>query len=69
MEAPGGPLGLASDAIGDDVDDAIGCLIRAVAQPHVKESFDLALLGHAERPSLTVDRASASRAARMARWA
>ena len=46
-----------------------GASIRAVAEPVVEESFDVALLGHAGRPSLTVVRASASRAARMARWA
>jgi hypothetical protein len=69
MEAPGWPLGLAFDAIGDDVDDAIGCLVRAVAEPVVEKALDVAVLSHADRPSLTVVRASASRAARMARCA
>ena len=68
-DAPHRSLGLAIDAVGDDVDDAIGCLTRAFAEPLVEKSFDVALLGHADRPSLTVVRASASRAARMARCA
>jgi len=60
---------LAFDAVGDDVDDAIGSLIRAVFEPVVEKTLDVAVLGHAERPSVTVVRASASRAARMARCA
>ena len=69
MEAPCRSLGLTLDAVGDDVDDAIGCLTRAVTEPLVEKPFDVALLGHADRPSVTADRASASRAARMARCA
>ena len=69
VEAPRGSLGLTLDPVGDDVDDPVGALGRAVAEPVVEKSLDVALLGHAERPSVTVVRASASRAARMARWA
>ena len=51
MEAPRGSLGLALDPVGDHVDDAIGGLVRAVGEPVVEKPFDVALLGHAERPS------------------
>ena len=68
-EAPRGPLGLAGDPVRDRVDDAVGGLRGTVAEPGVEEPFDIAFVRHAERPFFVTTRASASRAARMARWA
>ena len=69
VRAPRGSLGLTLDPIGDDVDDPVGTLRRAIGEPEVEKAFDVAWLVHAGLPSLTTARASASRAARMARWA
>jgi hypothetical protein len=66
---PRGLLRLTRDPVGDLVEDAVGDLRRPFGEPVVEDPFDVAFTGHAERPPTTVSRASASRAARMARWA
>jgi hypothetical protein len=68
-DAPRGLLRLTGDPVGGLVEDAIGDLRRPLGEPVVENPLDVAFTGHAERPPTTVNRASASRAARMARWA
>ena len=62
-------LRLTRDPVGDLVEDAVSDLRWPLGEPVVENPFDVAITGHAERPPTTVSRASASRAARMARWA
>jgi hypothetical protein len=69
VETPRGPLGLMSDPVSKDVDDPVRDFIGSFAKPLAQEPFEVAIWSHAGRPFLTEVRASASRAARMARWA
>ena len=46
-----------------------GDLGGAIGEPGIEEALDVAIVRHADRPPTTTARASASRAARMARWA
>ena len=43
--------------------------VGAVDEPEVEQAIDVTFVRHAERPPMATVRASASRAARMARWA
>ena len=69
MGAHGAPSGHLGDPVEDIVDDAVGDLAGAVDQPHVEHPLDVAVLRHACVPPTATDRSSASRAARMARYA
>lgn len=56
-----------SDPVSYYVDDPVRDFIRSFAKPLAQEPFEVAIVSHAGRPFLTEVRASASRAARMAR--
>jgi len=58
-----------SDPVSKGVDDPVRDFGWSFAKPVAQEPFEVAILSHAGRPFLTEVRASASRAARMARWA
>ena len=68
-QTPCGSLVLEGDALGDDVDHAVGHRRRAIVEPVVEDELDVGAFAHDGAPPTATARASASRAARMARWA
>ena len=62
-------LTLDADPVGDDIHDAIGHHRGAVFHPDSEDAVDVGALVHANDPPTATERASASSAARMARWA
>src|SRR6478609_6561871 len=67
--APRGPLPTTVDPVGDTVEDPVRYLAWTLGEPGVEEALDRVVGPHAERPPFVMARASASSAARMARWA
>src|SRR5262245_30092406 len=59
----------AVDTIEDGVEEAIGHMARTVCEKAVEDALDVTVTRHAGFPPMAITRASASSAARIARWA
>ena len=68
-EAPRAPLRLTADPGLDDVEDVVGRGQAVIRQVVAEHELDVGVAVHADDPPTAVARASASIAARMARWA